>query len=517
MFKTLQKDFPSSVVVFLVALPLCLGVAQASNPQGLDVIKPLSGLIAGIIGGIVIGLISKSPLSVSGPAAGLTAVVGGSVTQLGTFELFLSATIIAGFLQLIMGFAKLGVVGAYIPNTVIKGLLAAIGIILISKQIPKLFGWDKDPEGDETFIQVDGENTFSEIFKSLNHISPVAILIGLIGFLILIIYEIPKVKKIKILQFIPAPLIVVIIGVIINEFFKSQKNTFALDPEHLVQLNVLKNPMDVISILPTPDWSGFTNYKVWVVGVTVALVASLETLLGIEAVDKIDPEKRNTPTNRELLAQGSGNMVSGFLGGLPLTSVIVRSSANVNSGAQSKLSTIIHGFLLLVSLLFLAPIINKIPNAALAAILIFTGYKLAKISLFKEMYQKGWNQFIPFVVTIAAILFTDLLKGVIVGIIVGLFFIIRSNYRTAITVINDGDNYLLKLKKEVSFLNKLQVKQALEKIPNNCYLLIESTSATFIDLDIQEEIVEFIETAPSKNIRIEVKSAYNRNYLFNKK
>ncbi len=515
MFKNLGKDFPASIVVFLVALPLCLGVAQASNPAGLDVVKPISGLIAGIVGGIVIGLISGASLSVSGPAAGLTAVVATSITTLGTFELFLCATIIAGLLQIIMGIAKLGVVGAYIPNTVIKGMLSAIGIILILKQAPKLVGWDKDPEGDENFIQVDGENTFSEILKSLNHISPVALIIGIAGLLILAAYELKPLKKIKALQYIPAPLIVVILGVLVNNYFMGIGNTFALDTEHLVQLQVLNHIGDITSILPTPNFNGLLQYKVWVVAVTVALVASLETLLGIEAVDKIDPELRNTPTNRELLAQGSGNMMSGLLGGLPLTSVIVRSSANVNSGAKSKMSTILHGGFLLLSLLFLAPIINQIPNAALAAILIFTGYKLAKVSLFIDMYKKGWNQFIPFVVTITAILFTDLLKGVVIGIIVGLFYVIRSNYRTAITVINDGDNYLLKLKKEVSFLNKLQVKQTLEKIPDNCYLLIETTNATFIDLDIQEQIKDFVTNAPGRGIRVEIKSAYNKNFLFN--
>ena len=515
MFKNIVKDLPASVVVFFVALPLCLGVAQASNPAGLEVVKPISGLIAGIVGGIIIGLISKAPLSVSGPAAGLTAVVASSITNVGTFQLFLCATIIAGFLQILMGLLKLGVVGAYIPNTVIKGLLAAIGIILISKQIPKLVGWEKDPEGDETFLQIDGENTFSEIAESLNHISPVALFIGIVGLLILFVYEIPKVKKIKILQYIPAPLIVVVVGVYINYLFLQSGNTYALDSEHLVNLIVLEEPSKLITILPVPDWAGFGNYKVWVVAVTVALVASLESLLGIEAVDKIDPEKRNTPTNRELLAQGSGNIVSGLLGGLPLTSVIVRSSANVNSGAKSKLSTILHGTFLLLALLFLAPIINKIPIAALASILIFTGYKLAKLSLFKDMYSKGWDQFVPFLVTIAAILFTDLLKGVILGLIVGLFFVIRSNFRTAITVINDGTNYLLKLKKEVSFLNKPKIKQTLDEIPNGSYILIETTHANFIDLDVQEEIKKFIETAESRNIRVEVKSTYERKYLFN--
>jgi MFS superfamily sulfate permease-like transporter len=515
--KKIQKDFPASVVVFLVALPLCLGVAQASNPNGLNVVTPLSGLIAGIVGGIVIGLLSGASLSVSGPAAGLTAVVASSITSLGTFELFLCATMIAGILQVIMGIAKLGVVGAYIPNSVIKGMLSAIGIILILKQLPKLVGWDKNPEGDETFIQVDGENTFSEILQSLNHISPVSLLVGFLGLVILTVYELKPIKKIKALQFIPAPLIVVILGVGINQYFISIGNTFSLDKEHLVQLNELNNPAELLNILPSPNWNGFLQYKVWIVAVTVALVASLETLLGIEAIDKIDPEKRNTPTNRELMAQGGGNFVSGFLGGLPLTSVIVRSSANVNSGASSKLSTILHGVLLLISLLFLAPVINKIPNAALAAILIFTGYKLAKIPLFIEMYKKGWNQFIPYVVTILAILFTDLLKGVIVGIIVGLYYTIRSNYRTAITVINDGNNYLLKLKKEVSFLNKLQVKNALAKIPPNCYLLIECTNADFIDLDVQEEIKEFMYLAKEKNIEVEVKTAYNREYLFTHK
>lgn len=515
IFSDLKSDLPAGLVVFLVALPLCLGVAQASNPTGLDVIKPLSGLIAGIVGGIIIGFVSGSKLSVSGPAAGLTAVVGSSITTLGTFELFLCATIVAGFLQIIMGIAKLGVVGAYIPNTVIKGMLSAIGIILILKQFPKLIGWDIDPEGDETFIQVDGENTFTEIIQALNHISPVALLIGIVGIIILTIYELPQVKKITLLTYIPGPLIVVLAGVFINQYFVQNGNTYKLDSEHLVNLINIANPADMMNYLPRPNFAGLLQYKVWLVAITIALVASLETLLGVEAIDKIDPEKANTPTNRELLAQGSGNFISGLLGGLPLTSVIVRSSANVNSGAKSKLSTIIHGFLLLISLLFLAPLINKIPNAALAAILIFTGYKLAKISLFKLMYSKGWDQFIPFIVTIVAILLTDLLKGVVVGIIVGLFFVTRSNYRTAITVINDGSNYLLKLKKEVSFLNKLKVKNTLSAIPNNSYLLIETTSANFIDLDVQEEIVEFISTCKARNIRLEIKSAYGKKFLFN--
>lgn len=515
IFANAKNDLPSGLVVFLVALPLCLGIASASNPTGLDLIKPISGLIAGIVGGIVIGFISGSSLSVSGPAAGLTAVVASSVTQLGTFELFLCSTIVAGLLQVIMGACRLGVFGAYIPNTVIKGMLSAIGIILILKQFPKLVGWDKDPEGDETFIQLDGENTFTEILNSLNHISPVALLIGLLGISILIFYEKPAIKNNKIFQIIPGPLVVVILGVLINYFFLLQQNTFALDSEHLVKLDELSQPSDLISILKVPNWNGFLNYKVWVVGLTVALVASLETLLGVEAVDKIDPEKRITPTNRELIAQGSGNMVSGLLGGLPLTSVIVRSSANVNSGAKSKASTIIHGIFLLVSLLFLAKLINKIPYAALAAILIFTGYKLAKISLFKEMYKKGWDQFIPFIVTITAILFTDLLKGVIVGIIVGLFYVIRSNFRTVLSFTKNKNVYTLKLTKEVSFLSKLQVKNALESVEENTQLLIDCTYADFIDLDIQEEIKSFMDTAKTQyNIDVEVVDKTNKKYLF---
>jgi MFS superfamily sulfate permease-like transporter len=516
IFASAKNDLPSGLVVFLVALPLCLGIAQASNPTGLDLIKPISGLIAGIVGGIVIGLISGSSLSVSGPAAGLTAVVASSVTQLGTFELFLCSTIVAGLLQVIMGACRLGVFGAYIPNTVIKGMLSAIGIILILKQFPKLVGWDKDPEGDETFIQLDGENTFTEVINSLNHISPVALLIGVLGILILIFYEKPAIKNNKIFQIIPGPLVVVILGVLINYLFLQQQNTFALDSEHLVKLDELSHPSDLISKLPVPNWSGFFNYKVWVVGLTVALVASLETLLGVEAVDKIDPEKRITPTNRELIAQGSGNMVSGLLGGLPLTSVIVRSSANVNSGAKSKASTIIHGIFLVISLLFLAKLINKIPYAALAAILIFTGYKLAKISLFKEMYKKGWDQFIPFIVTITAILFTDLLKGVIVGLVVGLFYVIRSNFRTVLAFTKEGNNYTLKLTKEVSFLSKLQVKNAIESIDDNANLIIDCTYADFIDLDIQEEIKNFMDTAKSQyNINVEVINKSDKKYLFN--
>lgn len=514
-FSNLKRDLPSGLVVFLVALPLCLGIAQASNPTGTELIKPISGLIAGIVGGIVVGLISGSPLSVSGPAAGLAAIVGSSITQLGSFELFLCSIIIAGLLQVIMGACRLGVFGAYIPNSVIKGMLSAIGIILILKQLPRLVGWDKDPEGDETFIQIDGENTFTEIVTSLNNLSPVAVLIGVVGLLTLIIYERPVIKKNKVFQLIPAPLVVVLLGVLINYIFYTIKSTFVLNAEHLVNLQVIAKPADIITILPTPNWSGFLNYKVWIVGLSVALVASLESLLGVEAVDKIDPDKRITPTNRELVAQGAGNLVSGFLGGLPITSVIVRSSANVNAGAKSKVSTIFHALLLLVSLISFATLINKIPYAALAAILIFTGYKLAKISLFKEMYRKGWDQFIPFMVTIIAILFTDLLKGVIFGIFIGLFYVIRSNYRTVLSFSNEGNNYILKLIKEVSFLNKLQVKNALESIPKHATVTIDCSNADFIDLDIQEEIKGFMDRSREQDdIKVTVIDSTNKTYLF---
>ncbi len=506
-FKSIGSDLPSALVVFLVAIPLCLGIAVASG------LNEFSGIIAGVVGGIVVGLISGSNLSVSGPAAGLTAIVAAAVLKLPAVEAFFLAVVLAGIFQLLMGIFKLGIIGDYVPNSVIKGMLAAIGIILILKQFPHLVGYDKDFEGDEAFIQVSGENTFSSIVNSLNHITPLAVLIGLIGIAILIMYEKPFIKSKKVFQILSGPLMVVIVGIVLHYFLSNTSSFFSIKDTDLVNIPVAKNTAEFISFFHLPNWSFITNKDVWITAVTLALVASLETLLGLEAVDKLDPLQRFSPPNRELVAQGAGNIVSGLLGGLPLTSVIVRSSANVNAGAKTKMSTIIHGLLIFVCVAFLPGILNLIPKAALAAILIFTGYKLAKISIFKDYYKKGWEQFMPFIITITAIVFTDLLKGVLIGIAVGIFYIIRSNFRTAIFVETIGNQHLIRLRKDISFFSKPKLKNIFENIPDNAQVNIDLTKAEFIDKDIIDTINEFTINAPTRNINISVKkSNYNESH-----
>jgi MFS superfamily sulfate permease-like transporter len=493
------SDFSASVVVFLVALPLCLGIALGSG-------APLfSGIIAGITGGIVIGMLSGSNLSVSGPAAGLTVIVATAIVKLQVYEAFLLAVVLAGIFQLILGFVKAGVIGDYIPNCVIKGMLAAIGLLLILKQLPHLVGYDKDYLGDEAFIQNDTHNTFSGILHSFGFLTPAALLIGVVSILILIIWETKLFKSSKVLKLIPGPLVVVLSAVVISQVLRSNVPSFALEQKHLVSLPKAKDVTGFLSFFTFPDFTYILNPQVWISGITLAIVASLETLLGIEAVDKLDPLKRVTPTNRELKAQGVGNLVSGLIGGLPLTSVIVRSSANVMAGAKTKSSTVMHGLMLLLCAFFIPHLLNLIPLSALAAILIFTGYKLAKISIFKEFYIKGWDQFIPFVATIAAILLTDLLIGIMVGIAVGLFFMIKSNFHSSVFVVHDHNKYLVRLRKDVSFLNKPIVKQKLEEVPADSYILIDATRADFIDKDIIEEINNFMLHAHLKNIRVDIK------------
>jgi MFS superfamily sulfate permease-like transporter len=496
--------------VFLIALPLCLGIALGSS-------APLfSGIIAGIVGGIVIGLLSGSQLSVAGPAAGLTAIVAAAILDLKIFEAFLLAVVIGGIFQVILGFVKAGVLGDYIPSSVIKGMLAAIGLILILKQLPHLFGYSKDFPGDETFIQSDGENTFSEIGKTFGHILPVAILIGVLSILIQILWDKVLVKVHKAFVLIPAPLVVVVAAVGINELIRGIYPEYALGGAFLVSIPIADSVSEFASFFTFPDLVHLTNYKVWTTALTIAIVASLETLLNIEAADELDPYKRVTPTNRELKAQGVGNIVSGMIGGLPLTSVIVRTSANINAGAKTKMSTILHGSFLLLSVFFIPQLLNLIPLSALAGILIYTGFKLAKPSIFKEFYRKGMDQFVPFVVTIVAILFTDLLVGILIGCVTGLFFVIRSNFRSAVFVVNDENNYLFRLRKDVSFLNKPIIKNKLEKVPEDSYVIIDARRADFIDRDIVEVIDDFRKHAPLKNIKVEVKQSTIRDFGFAK-
>jgi MFS superfamily sulfate permease-like transporter len=502
------KDISASIVVFLVALPLCIGIAIASDAQAMN------GLIAGVVGGIIVGAISGSHLSVSGPAAGLATIVAASITKLGSYEAFALAVLIAGVLQVVLGIIKAGIIGRYIPNSVIKGMLAAIGILLILKQIPHAVGYDADPEGEEAFFQPDGQNTFSELLVALNRFSPLAFLIAMVSAVILLVYENKRLKATKFAQLVPGPLIAVITGILLNEFLLPDAHLLSLRDEHLVQIPLFNSPQQFIADLQMPDWSSLMNYKVWITAVTIAIVASLETLLSLEAVDKIDPRKRISPPNRELIAQGSGNFISGLLGGLPVTSVIVRSAANVNAGASSKLSTILHGGLLLLSVLLIPGVLNLIPKAALASVLIFTGYKLARVSLFKEYYKKGMDQFLPFLVTILAIVLTDLLIGIVIGILAGLFFTMKSNFRSAIFMVNDGNKYLIRFAHEVSFLNKSKLMDMLSTIPEGSSVLIDPLKNVFMDTDIVETVNDFIATSEEKGITVYIKRDKSEKEVF---
>ncbi len=503
-FKYLKNDLPAGLVVFLVALPLCLGIALASG-------APLfSGIISGIIGGTVVAFTSGSPLSVSGPAAGLTVIVFNSIAQLGGYEIFLLAVVLAGLIQIALGFLKAGIIGYYFPSSVIKGMLAAIGIILILKQLPHAIGYDKDNEGDFDFIQADGQNTFSEILNSINHIHPGAVIVAAISLFVLIMWEQAFLKKYAFFKIVPGALLVVILGVLINEWFRIASPDLYLSGEKLVQLPVANSPTEFIGQFTLPDFSAFGNYHVYVVAITIAIIASLESLLSCEATDKLDPYKRVTPRNQELKAQGLGNLISGLIGGLPLTAVIVRSSANVNAGGKTKLSAIFHGMFLLISVIGLSAVLNKIPLACLAALLLLVGYKLAKIPLFLSMYKLGWDQFLPFVITVIAIQFSDLLKGIGVGMAFSMFFILRNNYKRAYFYHKDDSQgageITIALAEDVTFLNKGSIALTLDHLPENSKVLIDGTKSHNIDMDVLEIIHDFRNTAALKNIQLELKN-----------
>jgi SulP family sulfate permease len=502
-FKDLKSDLPASVVVFFVAVPLCLGIALASG-------APLfAGIIAGIVGGIVVGIASGSPLGVSGPAAGLAVIVFSSIAALGSWPVFLLAVVLAGIIQLIMGFAKAGFIAYFFPSSVIKGMLTGIGLLIILKQIPHALGWDKVSEGDDAFLQADGENTFSEIFKAFNYVTPGAVLIAVISIAILILWDQVLTKKHKIFQLLQGPIVVVILGITFNYLFQSGILNFTLTADQVVRLPVANSLTEFFNQFTFPDFSAITRYKVWEVAFVIAIVASLETLLCVEATDKLDPYKRVTPTNRELKAQGLGNIISGLIGGLPVTQVIVRSSANISFGGKTKLSAILHGIFLLISALTIAGVLNMIPLASLAAILIMVGYKLAKPALFKQMYQLGWEQFIPFTATVVGILATDLLKGIIIGIIFGIFYTLRHSYRNShymkdVVTTEDGfDVHHLILAEEVSFFNKASVIEALESIPANSKVIIDCTKSKSIAHDVVEIIQNYRSHAKLKNISVE--------------
>ena len=504
LFKNLKNDLPASIVVFFVAVPLCLGIALASG-------APLfAGIIAGIVGGIVVGVASGSALGVSGPAAGLAVIVLTSIATLGgSWTAFLTAVVLAGVFQLILGFAKAGFVAYFFPSSVIKGMLTGIGLLIILKQIPHALGWDKDAMGDDSFFQADGQNTFSEIFRAVDFVTPGAVIIAVISLAILILWDKVLTKKHKIFQIIQGPIVVVVLGIVMNYFYKNGILNFSLNANQVVSIPVPHSISDFFAQFTFPDFSALSNFEVWKIAIIIAIVASLETLLCVEATDKLDPDKRITPTNRELKAQGLGNVISGLIGGLPITQVIVRSSANINFGGKTKLSAILHGVFLLISAVTIAGVLNMIPLASLAAILLMVGYKLAKPALFKDMYKLGWEQFIPFTATVVAILATDLLKGITVGILFGIFYTLRHSYRNShhlkdvITTEEGHEIHHIELAQEVSFFNKASVLKVLDAIPANAKVVIDCSKSKSIAYDVLELIKDYETNAKTKNISVE--------------
>lgn len=505
MFSFMKTDTLSGLVVFLVALPLCLGIAVASGAP------PFAGIITGVIGGIVVGFLSNSNLSVSGPAAGLIAIILAAVTNLG-YETFLLAVVLAGVFQLILGFAKAGSISSYFPSGVIEGMLTAIGIIIIKKELPHAIGYDKGHEGDfysyELLDKAD-QGFFGEIIHSFNYAHNGIILVTLVSLAILVAFN--KVAFLKKIKAIPGALIVVVVGILINEFFRITNSPLLISEEHLVKLPTASSLSEFFTQFSFPNFAGFTNPTVWVTAATIAAVASIETLLCLEAGDKMDPLKRYSSANTELKAQGIGNILAGLIGGIPMTSVIVRTSANVNAGGRTKFSAIAHGVFLLLAVVLIPSLLNKIPMACLAAILIMIGLKLASPKVFKHMWDAGKFQFIPFIVTAIAVVAIDLLKGVGIGLVVSIFFILRGNMKLAYFFKKEehqeGETITIDLAQEVSFLNKAAIKQTLSHLPNNCKLIINAANTVYIDYDVLELLKDFMNFgSKDKHITVELQN-----------
>lgn len=494
LLSTARADLPAGLVVFLVAVPLCLGIAQASSAP------LLSGLIAGVIGGIVVALASGSQLSVSGPAAGLAVIVAAGIAELG-LKPFLLAVALAGVLQIVMGLVRLGGIAHFFPSSVIKGMLAAIGILIVLKQAPHAVGYDKDPEGDFALMQADGSNTFSALADAANNFTMGAIIVSLLCIGIMLGW--PKLQRTAIMKLIPPALVVVVVGGIAATLLASWWPE-SIAAEHLVTLPRFGSVADVTAAIVTPDFSRITDPAVWRVAVTLAIVASLETLLSLEAVDRLDPHKRMSPPNRELLAQGLGNTLSGLIGGLPITSVIVRSSANVQAGGQTRLAAVVHGVLILVGVLFLAPLLNRVPLAALAVVLIFVGIKLTTPKLWKQMWRAGLPQFVPFAITVAAIVFTDLLKGTIIGLVVGLFVMVRKQQNNAVAVEDAAGKRVIRFQKDITFLQKGRLKEVLRETPKDLPLVIDRRVVDHVDDDVEEILDEYCAEASGRGLAVEI-------------
>lgn len=497
LFGSLKNDLPASIVVSFVALPLCLGIALASN-------APLfSGIIAGIVGGILVGSLSGSAIGVSGPAAGLAAIVITSLELLGSWNAFLLAGVLAGVLQLIAGFLRGGIIAYYFPSSVIKGMLSGIGIIIIFKQIPHLLGYDVAPL---ISINWSGEPDFIQIKNSMGFINPGVFIISIISLPLMIVWEQILAKKFSFFALTPSPLAVIVLGILMSVAYEHHWLAFNLDQSELVQLPEVNHPLALWHHLQWPDLSFLSNWTTYRVAIVIALVASIETLLCVEATDKMDPHKRITPTNRELKAQGLGNIISCSIGGLPITQVIVRSSANITFGAKTKLSAILHGIFLLLFVVSVPEILNKIPLASLASILVIIGYKLVKPALFKQMYQKGWEQFTPFIITILGIVIYDLLIGVMVGFVTAVFIILRHNYLHSHDILKvtteNSVKYQINLAEEVSFLNKGSIIHELKNLAPGAKVTINGQSSKVIDADVKEVIQDFIESAKTKDIEV---------------
>ncbi len=498
--RNLSSDFPASIVVFLVALPLCLGIALASG-------APLiSGLIAGIVGGIVVGFLSESPLGVSGPAAGLAVIVLTAIQELGSLPVFLAAVVLSGVIQIILGLLRAGFIGYFFPSAVIKGMLAGIGCIIILKQIPHAVGYDKVYEGSLSFIQEDNQNTLTELINMLQYISPGPLLIAVVSLAILIIWERPWIKNYRWSKLIPGPLVSAVTGALLVLLFE-QFPLLQLKADQVVQMPVISDFSNYSRLITFPDFSAFTRFDVLGVAFTIAVIGSIETLLCLEAADKLDPYKRVTSTNRELLAQGVGNCVSGLLGGLPVTQVIVRTSSNVQAEAKTKTSAIFHGVWLLLSLLFFPYLLNLIPLSGLAAILLVVGFKLIKPQQIRNLYKEGFDQIVPFTVTIIALIFTDLLIGVTLGLAVGLFLILWENYRNPFYADPDidhpEDGIRIQLAEDVSFLNKAGLLQAFDHLPDGLRVVIDASRTRQMHPDIHEIIDDFLINAKTRNIEVE--------------
>lgn len=496
----LKGDWKSGIAVFLVALPLCLGIALASGAP------LLAGLVAGIVGGTLVSFLSGSELSVSGPAAGLTIIVATAIADLGSFPGFLVAVIIAGLIQVALGLFKMGKIGGFFPSSVIRGMLVAIGIVIILKQIPHAIGDDLDFIGEFEFDQKDGENTFTEILASFATIKVGAVFISIFGLLILFSWTALG-NTFRWLNALPASLFVVLAGIGINELAGIYAPDWFLgdSKDHMVNLPIFASSSEVGNGLVSPDWSFITNPKVYSVAITLAIVASLESLLSLEATDSLDPLKRISSPDRELLAQGIGNISSGLLGGIPITSVIVRSSTNIYAGGKTRVSGFFHGVLLLVAVLALPLYLNKIPLSCLASILLYTGYKLAHPKEFKKVFSEGWKQWVPFLVTVGVVVGVDLLWGIFIGTLVGLIFVVITNYSSVFTVFQNGNEILIKFQKDVTFLHKMSLKEALRKIPTGSEVYIDTTKVHFMDHDINLLIQEFISTAQERGIEVDLK------------